>query len=133
MNELKSQCERDLEKLGRLKIFSWLNPVEVKALGSALTMSNHRRGKVIFHKSHRADQAHVLVAGIARITYLNANDESVTVALLPPGPIFELPSLAMSGFDFRCEAYRDCRVGTLDWKAFDGITLNGSELALNRK
>ena len=132
MNELKSQCERDLEKLGRLKIFSWLNPFELKTLGSALAMSNHSRGRVIFHKSLGADQAHILVAGIARITYLNASDESVTVALLPPGPIFELPSLAKSGFEFRCEAYRDCRVGTLDWKAFDGITLNGSELAFRK-
>jgi hypothetical protein len=30
-------------------------------------------------------------------------------------------------FDFRCEAYNECRVGTLDWKGFNRITLNGSE------
>jgi CRP-like cAMP-binding protein len=132
MNHKNSQIEKDFEKLGRLKMFSWLNPVELKTLGSALAMSNHSRGRVISDESLGADQAHILVAGIARITYLNASDESVTVALLPPGPIFELTSVAMSGFKFRCEAYRDCRVGTLDWKAFDGISSNGSELAFRR-
>jgi hypothetical protein len=34
LNYVKSLRETDLEKLGRLKIFSWLSPSEVKALGS---------------------------------------------------------------------------------------------------
>ena len=126
MNHLKSQREWDIENLGRFEIFSRLNPVELKALVPALAMSSYKRGEVIFHESSGANRAKVLMAGITRITCLNAVRERVTVALLPPGPIFELP---MSEFDFRCEAYRDCRVGVLNWKAFDGITLNGGELA----
>jgi len=56
----------------------------------------------------------------------------VTVALIAPGPIPELPSLPMSRFDFRCEAYNNCRVGTLDWKGFENIIVNGRESAFRK-
>jgi hypothetical protein len=127
MNQLKTLRETDLEKLGRLKIFSWLNPTEVRVLGTSLAMLNYKRREVMFRESALANEAHVLVAGIARITCLNANNERVTVALIAPGPIPELPSLPISHFDFRCEAYNNCRVGTLEWKGFESITLNGRE------
>jgi hypothetical protein len=87
---------------------------------------------VIFHETPLAEEAHVLIAGIARITCLNATNERVTVALIAPGPIPELPSLLMSRFDFRCEAFNNCRVGTLDWKGFEGVTLNGRESAFKK-
>jgi CRP-like cAMP-binding protein len=132
MNNLKTLRETDFEKLGRLKIFSWLNPAEVKLLGTSLAMLNYKRRDVIFRESALANEAHVLVAGIARITCLNSNNERVTVALIAPGPIPELPSLPMSRFDFRCEAYNNCRVGTLEWKGFEGITLNGHQSAFRK-
>jgi len=133
MNHLaKTLIENDCEKLGRLKIFSWLNPVEIRVLGTSLAMLNYRKREVIFRESALANEAHVLVAGIARITCLNATNERVTVALIAPGPIPELPSLPMSRFDFRCEAYNNCRVGTLDWKGFEGVTVNGRESAFKK-
>jgi len=132
MNNLKTLRETDFEKLGRLKIFSWLTPAEVKVLGTSLSMLNYKRREVIFRESQLANEAHVLIAGIARITCLNASNQRVTVALIAPGPIPELPSLPMSRFDFRCEAYNNCRVGTLDWKGFESITLNGRESAFRK-
>jgi CRP-like cAMP-binding protein len=132
MNNAKTLRETDFEKLGRLKIFSWLTLAEVKALGNSLATLNYKRHEVIFGESVLANEAHVLIAGIARITCLNANNERVTVALIAPGPIPELPSLSMSRFDFRCEAYNNCRVGTLDWKGFESITLNGREAAFRK-
>jgi CRP/FNR family transcriptional regulator, cyclic AMP receptor protein len=132
MNNLKTPRETDFEKLGRLKIFSWLTPAELKVLGTSLAMLNYKRHEVIFGESLLANEAHVLIAGIARITCLNANNERVTVALIAPGPIPELPSLPISRFDFRCEAYNNCRVGTLDWKGFESITLNGREAAFRK-
>jgi len=129
---LKTPRENDFEKLGRLKIFSWLTPAEVKVLGTSLAITNYKRREVIFRESSLANEAHVLIAGITRITCLNANNERVTVALIAPGPIPELPSLPISRFDFRCEAYDNCRVGSLDWKGFESITLNGRESAFRR-
>ena len=66
MNHLKTVLETDFERLGRLKIFSWLTPPEVKALGTSLAMVNYRRREEIFRKSGLANEAHVLVAGIGR-------------------------------------------------------------------
>ena len=126
MNHLKTLRETDLERLGRLKIFSWLTPAEVKVLGNSLAMSNYERRQVMFCESELGNEAHVLIAGIGRITCLNANNERVTAALIAPGPIPELPSPLTSRFDFRCEAYNNCRVGVLDWKDFESITLNGT-------
>jgi CRP/FNR family cyclic AMP-dependent transcriptional regulator len=130
MNHLNTLRDADLARLGRLKIFSWLTPAELKVLGASLAMSNYKRGEVIFGESAHANQAHVLLAGIARLTCLNADNERVTVDLIPPGPIPALPSPPMGQLDFRYEAYRTCTVGTLDWKGFDAITLHGRESAL---
>ena len=89
---------------------------------------------MIFHKSTYATEAQVLVAGIARITCLNAARERVTVGLIAPGPIPELHLRSQwePWFDFRCEAYNNCRVGTLDWKGFGGVTANGREAAFTK-
>ena len=69
-----------------------------------------------------AQGAHILLAGIARITCRNARNVRVTVALLAPGPIPDFPALPLSKSGFQCEAYKDCRVGTVSWADFDGIT-----------
>jgi len=79
MKHFKTRREPDFERLGRFKVFSWLTPVEVKVLTTSLAMMNYKRGEVISRESTRANDAHVLVAGIARITCLNANNERVTV------------------------------------------------------
>ena len=132
MDNLKTPRETDIERLGRLAFFSWLTPVEIKSLGRSLTTANWGRGEVIFREHTYATEAHMLIAGIARITCLNAAKERVTVGLIAPGPIPELPSLSTSRFEFCCEAYNNCRVGTLDWKGFTGVTPNGREAAFTR-
>src|SRR5579863_8147939 len=102
MNNAKTLRETDFEKLGRLKIFSWLSPAELKVLGASLEMVNYRPHEVILRDLGPSNRAHVLLAGIARITCLNANGERATVALIAPGPLPELPAPPMGRFDFRC-------------------------------
>ncbi len=41
-------------------------------------------------------------------------------------------SVPLSRFDFRCEAYNDCTVGSLSWNDFNGITVHSSESAFKR-
>jgi CRP/FNR family cyclic AMP-dependent transcriptional regulator len=132
MNNIKTLRETDFEKLGRLKIFSWLSPSEVKALGGSLEMKNFERNEVIFRESTVVNEAHVLVSGIARVTCLNGRNERVTVALIAPGAIPAFPVLPVNRFDFRCEAYSNCRVGTMDWNGFESVTANGRETAFGR-
>jgi len=131
MTHPKKLRSTDLERLARLDIFSWLIPPELKVLSASLAMSDYERGEVMFRESTQANEARVLVAGIARITCLNADNQRVTIALISPGLIPELPSLA-NCLGFRCEAHNECRVGTLDWKGFDRITVKGSHTALSK-
>jgi CRP-like cAMP-binding protein len=133
MNNFNMLRETDLEKLGRLKIFSWLSVAEMKVLGSSLKMQNFQRNEVIVLESAaNPSDAHVLVAGIARITCLDGRNERVTVALIAPGPIPGFPSLSANRYDFRCEAYNNCRVGVMEWNGFESITANGRESAFKK-
>jgi CRP-like cAMP-binding protein len=132
MVHLKTLRETDVEKLGRLAFFSWLTPGETKLLVASLVTANWGRGEVIFREHTYVSEAHVLVAGIARITCLNADKKRTTGGLIAPGPIPELPAFSTSRFDFCCEASNNCRVGILDWNGFGSITLNGREAAFTR-
>jgi hypothetical protein len=47
VNEVKTLRETDLDKLGQLKIFSWLTSAKMKVLESSLTMRNCLRNEMI--------------------------------------------------------------------------------------
>jgi CRP-like cAMP-binding protein len=129
LNERDSHHNSDLDYLTRLKALSWLSPAELTMLVGALTLANYKRRAVILDESALASEAHILLTGIARITCMNAHNERVTVALIAPGLIPEFPAMPMSHSSFQCEAYNDCRVGTLSHAEFDGITRKSSESA----
>src|SRR5271156_1594028 len=131
LNERKAR-ETDLDRLSRLKALSWLSPSELKLLASALSLSNYKRHALILRDVALAKGAHILLAGIALITCRNPSNERVTVALLAPGPIPAFPTLPLSQSGFRCEAYNDCRVGTVSWADFGGITPNAPEAAFKQ-
>jgi CRP/FNR family transcriptional regulator, cyclic AMP receptor protein len=131
LNEKKLR-ETDLERLSRLKALSWLSASELTLLAGVLALANFKRREVILSEAALSRDAHILLAGIARITCRNARNQRVTVAMLAPGPIPEFPALPLSQSDFRCEAYNDCRVGTVSWDDFDGITVHASESAFKQ-
>ena len=132
MNATKNPHDTDLDRLSRLQALSWLSSTELSMLVAALALSNFKRREVILRAAELATRAHILLAGIARITCLSARGERVTVAMLAPGPIPEFPALPMSQSDFRCEAFNDCRVGSVSWEDLDGITVNASESAFKK-
>ncbi len=127
MNETRNLPDSDLDKLTRLKALSWLSAAELGLLAGALTLANFNRSQIILHEAALASEAHILLKGIARITCQNARGERVTIALLPPGPLPEFPALPFNRFDFRCEAYDDCRVGSVSWSDFERIAAHRSE------
>jgi CRP-like cAMP-binding protein len=132
LNERNNSRETDLERLSRLKALSSLSSSELTLLVGAMALANYKRHSVILREVALAQDAHILLAGIARITCRNARNERVTVAILAPGPIPEFPSLPISQSGFQCEAYNDCRVGTVSWADFDGITANASGSAFRQ-
>ena len=81
-------------------------------------------------ESDLASNAHILLAGSASLTCLNAKTARIMVALLPPGPIPEFPKLPFTPSRFQIEAYDDCRVGSVSWKQFDIITAHSSQGAV---
>src|SRR5580658_7635128 len=96
LNERNTARETDLDRLSRLKALSWLSPSELTLLVGALVLANYKRHSVILREVALAQDAHILLAGIARITCRNARNERVTVAMLAPGPIPEYPALPLS-------------------------------------
>jgi CRP-like cAMP-binding protein len=129
LNEKNSSRESDLDRLSRLKALSWLSPPELKLLASALSLANYKRNALILRDVSLAEGAHILISGIARITCRTAQNQRVTVALLAPGPIPDFPALPISQSGFQCEAYNDCRVGTVSWADFGGITPDAPQSA----
>jgi CRP-like cAMP-binding protein len=132
LNERNASRDTDLDRLSRLKALSWLSQSELSLLVGALALANYRRHSVILREAALARDAHILLSGIARITCRNARNQRVTVAMLAPGPIPEFPALPISQSGFQCEAYNDCRVGTVSWADFDGITANAGESAFKQ-
>lgn len=132
MNEPRNSPGSDFDRLSRLKTLSWLSISELGMLAGALALTDYKRSQIMFREAALASDAHILLRGIARITCQNARGERVTIALLPPGPIPEFPSEPKGLLDFQCEAYNDCRVGSVGWNDFDGITVHSSESAFKR-
>jgi CRP-like cAMP-binding protein len=132
LNGTRNLPDSDLDRLSRLKALSWLSASELGVLAAALAIANFKPPQIILRGTALASDAHILLKGVARITCQNARGGRVTIALLPPGPIPEFPSLPFGCFDFRCEAYNDCRVGSLGWNDFKGVTVRSAESAFSR-
>ena len=129
MHEIRNAQVTDLDRLSRFAALSQLSIPELRLLTNGLARYDFRRYDIIFDQSALASEANILLRGVARITCLSAHEDRVTVALLAPGPIPEFPSNFISRSNFQCEAYSDCRVGSLGWADFNRILLNSSESA----
>jgi CRP-like cAMP-binding protein len=116
--------------LSQLTALSWLSTPELRLLAGALALCDFRRNETILDQTALASGANILLGGVARITCLTVRGDRVTVALLAPGPIPEFPSQTISRSEFHCEAYNDCRVGSVSWDDFNHLLLNSSESAL---
>jgi len=126
----KSAIHTDLDLLNRLKSLSFLSAVEMRELANSLHSTNFRKGDIIFREETLTAGVHILLAGVAKITYLNSRGERMIITLLAPGPIPEFLSSPVTRWHFRCEAYRDSRVGYVGWDQFDAITKAASPSAL---
>ena len=132
MNEVRNTRDADLNRLTRLKTLSWLTSPELGQLAGSLVCVDFKPSQIILRQSAPASQAHILLRGIARVTCQNVRSQRITMALLPPGIIPQFPSLSPNRYDFRCEAYNECRIGSVDWIDFNRITVHHSETAINR-
>jgi hypothetical protein len=116
--------DTDLGLLKRLKGLAWLSNLELGGLVNGLATNNFKRHEVMLGENGLVSEAHILLAGVAKISCLNAKGERITVALVPPGPIPELPTQLPSRWRFQCDAYSNCRFGTLSWDLFNAIAVS---------
>jgi CRP-like cAMP-binding protein len=132
MIAMRNAAESDCDKLGRIGVLSWLSHSEIALLTKALVWVNFVPHELILQGAAFASEAHIQLSGVSRITSLNSRGERVTVSFVAPGPIPEFPSVPLSRFAFQCEAFNNCRVGSLSWKNFDAITINSPESAVRK-
>ena len=121
LNKQEDGSGSDLILLKRLKGFAWLSIPELSALAVELATSNFKRHEILLGEGGLTSDAHILLNGVAKITCLNARGERVTVALVPPGMIPEFPTELPTRWQFQCNAYSNCKFGTLSWDRFNVI------------
>jgi len=111
-------------RLEGLKNISWLTVRQLDEVLDALTVSTLEKRAIIFDEKHSRDLAHVLLAGVARITCRNRKGQRTTVTMVAPGliPCFP-PPIAGISYDFRCEAVVPCQIGTVELEALIEISL----------
>ena len=126
MNRQQNAIHSDFELRSRMKPLSFLSEVALRELARSLHYANFKRGEVIFPEEALAAGVHILLMGVAKITWVNQANRRVTVALLALGPVPEFVSPSVSQWYFRWEALSNCRVGSLSWDQFDTITRSAS-------
>ncbi|HEV8342701.1 MAG TPA: Crp/Fnr family transcriptional regulator [Candidatus Binatia bacterium] len=138
---MKEQTVVDAASLRKLPSLSWLSSRQLEKLIASMAVEVVESGKLIFNEWAEADLAHLLVSGIAKISFLNHEDKRVLVGLVKPGDIFGIsfffPKLQRP---FRCDAFMDCTVGIMSPEAFVEIFfgipldvyLRSMELAVGR-
>jgi CRP/FNR family cyclic AMP-dependent transcriptional regulator len=93
-------------------------------VAAALTVTHHEKRSIIFSDKSSAENAYILLSGVARITCDRRKGRRTMVIILSPGLIPAFPT-AVAGitYDFRCEAATSCQVGTIELNSFINICL----------
>jgi len=121
---VQNERDQDARSLNRLASLSWLEPDKLKRLSAALEFRKVKKHEVIFYEKEVANQMYLLLSGVAKLTFVGKDQERVLVALVAAGEIFGVSSLLTEvQRPFRCDAFTDCRVGTIAPEEFVKIVL----------
>ena len=121
MSAVHASSSRRLEGL---KNISWLTARQLDKVLDALTVTTLEKRAIIFDEKDSRDLAHILLAGVARITCRNRKGQRTAVIMVGPGliPCFPPPVAGIS-YDFRCEAVFPCQIGTVELDSLIEISL----------
>lgn len=112
---------KDLHQLKTLVSFS---ANQMERLASNLFIRTFKIREIIFDQEEEARFIYVLLSGIVRLTYIEGREQQTIVSLLPAGELFGLDSLMPEArHAFRCEAFDDCRIGSVKPQTFVEIFL----------
>lgn len=113
-----------MRSLKALPSISWLTARQLEKLAGALTVTRHEKRSTIFSDKSFSESAHILLAGVARITCDNRKGQRTMVIMVAPGLIPAFPT-AVTGitYNFRCEAVTSCQIGTIGLNDFVKISV----------
>src|SRR5262245_21591228 len=115
---------KDLQKLKNLASFS---AAQLEKLASNLLIKTFNKNDIIFDQDEEAKFIYLSLSGIVRISYISSHERQTIVNLLPAGEFFGLDSVNPQGrYAFRCEAFDDCRIGSIKPQTFIDIFLGTS-------
>ena len=112
---------KDLQKLNTLAAFS---ATLLEKLASNLFTKTFAKNEMIFDQDEEAKLIYLSLSGIVRVSYINSHERQTMVNLLPAGEFFGIDSLnPQARHSFRCEAFDDCRIGSIKPQTFIDIFL----------
>ncbi len=113
-----------IKDLQQLKTLASFPANQLERLASNLSIKTFKRNEIIFDQDEEAKFIYVLLSGIVRVAYINDHERQTIVGLLPAGELFGLDSLMpQTHHAFRCEAFDDCRIGSVKPQTFVEILL----------
>jgi len=116
--------DSDARSLHKLNSLAWLDQEKLRKLAAALDFRKVKKHDVIFFEKEVANRMFLLLSGVAKLTFVGKDQERVLVALVAAGEIFGVSSLLNEmQRPFRCDAFTDCRVGTIAPEQFVNIVL----------
>jgi len=112
---------KELRKLNALAAFS---ASQLEKLESNLSVKTFEKNEIIFDQDQEAKFIYLSLSGIVRVSYINSHQRQTIVNLLPAGEFFGIDSLNPQGHHaFRCEAFDDCRIGSIKPQTFIDVFL----------
>src|SRR6266511_5593970 len=112
---------KDLQKLKNLVSFS---ATQLEKLAANLFIKPFAKNEIVFDQDEEARFIYLSLSGIVRVSYVNSHQRQTIVSLLPAGEFFVIDSLIPRAHHaFRCEAFDDCRIGSIKPQAFVEILL----------
>jgi CRP-like cAMP-binding protein len=117
--------EELVQTLAGLKNLSWLSNDQLRQIALLFTVTTFERRAIISEGNLSAMEGiHVLLSGVARITYRNRKGVRVVVAMVAPGTIPAFPQTVPGlSYNFRMEAVSNCSIGVISLRHFIKIAL----------
>jgi CRP/FNR family transcriptional regulator len=116
--------QESVKDLQQLKTFASFSANQLGRLASNLSVKIFKRSEIVFDQDEEARFIYVLLSGIVRVTYISGHERQTIVSLLPAGELFGLDALTPQAHHaFRCQAFDECRVGSVKPQTFIEISL----------
>jgi CRP-like cAMP-binding protein len=119
--------DMNVKGLQNLEILTAFSATQLEKLARALSIKTFKKNEIVFDQDEEARFIYFALSGIVRVSYINSHRRQTIVSLLPAGECFGIDSLMpQARHAFRCEAFEDCRIGSVKPQTFVELSLGTS-------